>query len=243
MRLTRLSFFVALLIAAVAAWQTAALASRAPSAAERRAILAGLPKDSILHQSCIRYLIRVSTVDSRYALVGYDLPTPLPANCKGFNGSSLMKRGSTSKWRQVVAGSEFDCDGVVPEPVMRDLVKFCQYGESSHFYSPSRNIECALRNHGSVLACVTFNNGISAYLYPGGRVQVRPAPAASFFQRAGKNSIIVPYGSFWNCSGSGCSGAKPFECASLKTGMKCDLLALNGASHGFLIAREGIRTF
>jgi hypothetical protein len=221
----------------------AAFAHRAPTPSERKAIVAGLPKDPTLHQRCVHYSIRVSTVDRRYALVGYLFPNPLPKTCRGFNGESVMTRGANGRWRQIAAGSEFDCDGAVPERVMRDLVKSCTYGESNHFYSPSRNIECVLRNRGAVLACVTFDNHVSAYLSRSGHVKVRPAPAASFFRPAAGTVTVVPYGQYWNCGGAGCSGLKPFECHSLETGMHCDVLDISGPSHGFVIAREGIRTF
>jgi hypothetical protein len=124
---------------------------------------------------------------------------------------------------------------------MRDLAKYCTYGESDHFYSPSGNIECVLRNRGTTLACVTFNNGISAYLYRSGHTQVRPAPPASLFHRV--IGTIVPYGQYWNCGGTACSGLRPFECKSLSIGMRCEVLSLNGPDHGFTIAREGVRTF
>jgi hypothetical protein len=224
----------------VLAFGADAVASRAPTPSERTAIVAGIPRDPVLHQACVRYAVRVSTVDPRYASVAYVLPNPLPTTCKGFNGDSIMRLGSNGHWKEIVSGSEFACDGVVPERVMRDLVKYCTYGESNHFYSPSGNIECVLLSK-TLLACVTFNNGSSAYLSQTGHARVRPAPAASFFQVG--TGIILPYGQYWNCGGAGCSGLNPFNCQSLTAGMKCSVLAINGPSHGFTISRQGVRTF
>ena len=233
---------LALLVAVIGFATDAAQASRAPTPAERAAIIQGLPKNPSLHQSCVRYVIRISTVDPGYAFVGFGFPSPLPRGCKAFNGTSLMRRGLAGHWREVAEGSEFFCDGSVPERVVRDLFGDCRYGDSDHFYSPSRNIECVVRNNGSLLACTTFNNGRSAYLYRSGRVQVHAAPAATFFHQG--SGTVLPYGQYWTCARLDCSTVKPFECESLNSGIKCELLVITGGKgHGFVIARQGVHTF
>lgn len=232
------------LVAALAApVASSAPASRAPTHAERAAILAGLPRDPILHQPCLRYVVRVSTVDPAYAYVAFGFPRRLPPRCKGFNGTSVMERGANGRWKQVVAGSSFYCDGVVPGRVIREFFTNCTYGESDHFYSPSGNIECAARNHGTALACVAFDTGRSAVLSSSGRVQVHAPPPAGFFHRG--SGTVLPYGQFWTCSVAGCPTLRPLECESLRSGMRCDLLVINGGGpdHGFVIASEGVRTF
>lgn len=238
-RLASLALVFGVLVGCAAA---SALAIRRPTHAERRAILAGIPKAPNLHQRCLRYKVRVSTVNPRYAYVAYEFPTPIPHGCATFNGASVMKRRADGRWRQVYAGSLFYCDGAVPGRVIREFFKTCTYGQSSHFYSPSGNLECVFRTHPTALACVAFNSGRSAYLYASGRLRLRGPPPASFFHR--RPGIVLPYGQIWHCArGSSCPSHENFYCESLETGMRCGRTAVFGHEHGFLIARQGIHRF
>jgi hypothetical protein len=237
----RLGLVALVLVALGGSAARTALASRAPGAAERRAILAALPKNPYLHQACLRYKVRVSSVNPKYAYVEFIFPKQLPHGCKAFNGLSVMRHGRDGRWRQVYAGSAFWCDGVVPERVIREFFRNCSFGQSAHFYSPSGNLECVVRGHGAVLACVAFSSGRSAYLSRSGAVRVHAPPAASFFRQG--PGIVLPYGQAWTCTRAGCPSRKPFLCESLKTGMKCYVFRQSGPEHGFLIARRGVSSF
>jgi hypothetical protein len=112
-----------LLLVAAAVAVSPALGARAPSARERTAILAALPADHVYHQRCVRYVVRVSTVDPHYAAVGFRFATPAPP-CSPFDGELLFRRSPT-RWRKLLAGSDWTCGRDAPAPVLRDLFGGC----------------------------------------------------------------------------------------------------------------------
>jgi hypothetical protein len=114
---------VATLVAAVAA--QAAFARRAPTGSERTAIVKALP--AFYHQKCIRYSIRVSTVDTRYAAVSFRFVPPRPSKtCSPFDGGVLMKRIAPGRWKKTGEGSEWPCAKAgAPTPVIKDLFGGC----------------------------------------------------------------------------------------------------------------------
>ncbi len=115
-------FLAALACVLVAA--PAALSWRAPTAAERKAIVAGLP--SFYHQDCIRYRIRVSKVNRRFAAVFFRFVAPSRRGCSPFDGQVLMKRLTAAEWRKVGEGSEWPCrEPGVAKSVIRDLFGGC----------------------------------------------------------------------------------------------------------------------
>jgi len=91
--------------------------------AEYERIVAGLP--AVYHQSCIRYSIRVSTVDRHYAAVFFRFVRSR-APCRPFDGQVLMKRLTAVKWTKIGEGSSWPCRvRGVPTRVVRDLFGGC----------------------------------------------------------------------------------------------------------------------
>src|SRR5262249_49434423 len=100
-----------------------ASAWRKPTVPEDERIVAGLP--AFYHQSCIRYSIRVSTVDRRYAAVLFGFVRSR-APCRPFDGQVLMKRLTAVKWTMISEGSSWPCRvRGVPTRVVRDLFRGC----------------------------------------------------------------------------------------------------------------------
>ena len=110
------ALLVALLVAAVVA--PAALATRAPFPSERAAIIRSLP--AFYHQKCIRYTVKVSTVNTTYAVVTFRVVRPL-TNCKVFDGYVVMRKVAVGRWRKISEGSDWPCKGVVPTRVVKDF--------------------------------------------------------------------------------------------------------------------------
>jgi hypothetical protein len=114
---------VAILVAVVA--PPAASAWRTPTAAERARIVAGLP--AFYHQGCVRFAVRVSSVDSRYAAVSFRL-VRTHGPCSPFDGQVLMRRATAKAavWRKIGEGSSWPCrvPGVTAR-VVRDLFGGC----------------------------------------------------------------------------------------------------------------------
>jgi len=97
-----------------------------PTAAERSAIIAAARAKYFRNgDGCIRYHVRVSRFNRRYASVGY---TPSGREDKGCfigNGVSLVQRLPSGHWREKGAASEaFPCN-FAPAGVIRSLFKVC----------------------------------------------------------------------------------------------------------------------
>jgi hypothetical protein len=75
------------------------------------------------HNSCVQYVVRVSTLDPRFARVRYVFHKPY-TNCDLFNGEDLFMR-SGHGWRRISGGSEpLPCDDVPPD-IVRSLFGIC----------------------------------------------------------------------------------------------------------------------
>jgi hypothetical protein len=101
----------------------AAQAWRAPTLQEYRQVVKGLPAS--YHQSCIRYSVRVSRVDARYAAVFFRFVRG-SGPCRPFDGQVLMKRLTPLRWVKIGEGSSWPCrvPGVSTR-VVRDLFGGC----------------------------------------------------------------------------------------------------------------------
>ena len=100
--------------------------SRAPTAQERAAIVA-LARSEIFHgrDRCVRYRIRVSRLDGRFALVSYGFVRPY-RDCLLGNGESLFEKRPNGDWLHLVDGSEpFFC-GTAPPGVIASLSGICE---------------------------------------------------------------------------------------------------------------------
>jgi hypothetical protein len=98
---------------------------RKPTVPEYNRIVAGLPV--FYHQSCVRYSIRVSTADRRFAAVFFRFVRS-GGPCRPFDGQVLMRRATVTArlWRKIGEGSSWPCvvKGV-PARVVRDLFGAC----------------------------------------------------------------------------------------------------------------------
>jgi hypothetical protein len=113
--------FSAVLIAALL--PPAAYAWRAPTLQEYRRVVGSLPPS--YHQSCIRYSIRVSTVDRHFAAVFFRF-VRRSGPCRPFDGQVLMKRLTPTRWTKIGEGSSWPCRvRGVPTRVVRDLFGGC----------------------------------------------------------------------------------------------------------------------
>ena len=106
----------------------AALAWRKPTLTERARILVALPAS--YHEPCIRYKIRVSSADARFAAVYFSFVTTPGTTCRRFAGQVLMKRKTLTSghWKNVAAGSFWPCKLRFPganKQVMKDLFNGC----------------------------------------------------------------------------------------------------------------------
>jgi len=100
-----------------------AQAWRAPTLQEYRLVVKGLPASD--HQSCIRYSVRVSTIDARYAAVFFRF-VRAPGPCRPFDGQVLMKRVTPIRWTKIGEGSSWPCRVTgVSTRVVRDLFGGC----------------------------------------------------------------------------------------------------------------------
>jgi hypothetical protein len=117
---------IILLFAVVlAAWSApAASAWRAPTLNEKNRIVSALPR--FYHQACIRYSIRVSSVDNRFGAVFFRFVHPTAKGCNPFDGQVLVKRVTTVRWQKIGEGSEWPCriKGVSTR-VIKDLFGSC----------------------------------------------------------------------------------------------------------------------
>jgi hypothetical protein len=96
---------------------------RAPTLQEYRLVVKGLPAS--YHQSCIRYSIRVSTVDRRFAAVFFRFVRG-SGPCRPFDGQVLMKRLTPIRWAKIGEGSAWPCRVTgVPTQVVRELFGGC----------------------------------------------------------------------------------------------------------------------
>ena len=100
---------------------------RAATAKERAAIIEATKAfhtNGFGSGSCVRYHIRVSQIDDRFAVVGYTFVPPY-TNCLLGNGESLMQRKASGRWQVKAEGSDaFDC-GDAPPGVIRSLFSGC----------------------------------------------------------------------------------------------------------------------
>jgi hypothetical protein len=102
------------------------LATR-PATPEERARITATAAPRLGDTSCVRFDIRISRVDERYALVGYRYVPPFTKTCSPANGVTIVSRASGS-WRVVGDGSsEFPCGSGAPG-VMRSLLGTCVFG-------------------------------------------------------------------------------------------------------------------
>ncbi|MGE5275108.1 MAG: hypothetical protein ACM3QU_15265 [Verrucomicrobiota bacterium] len=100
-----------------------ARAWRPPTLQEYRLVVKGLP--AFYHQSCIRYSIRISTVDRRFAAVFFRFVRGR-APCRPFGGQVLMKRLTPTRWVKIGEGSSWPCRVTgVTTGVVRDLFGEC----------------------------------------------------------------------------------------------------------------------
>ena len=100
--------------------------NRPPTASERAAIVAVARSSHFKagQDRCVRYEVRVSKVDDRFASVGYTFVRPY-TNCLLGNGESLMERTASGRWRVKGDGSEpFSCR-YAPPGVIRSLFSGC----------------------------------------------------------------------------------------------------------------------
>lgn len=105
-------------------------AERKPTAAEARAITRALVPPYKLPRKCGLPIIRVSTVDKRWARVDVRFVDPLPPACRKwlFDGSALLRR-TTRGWKNVTFGSDIgssdSCPSLlrqgIPRRVLQDL--------------------------------------------------------------------------------------------------------------------------
>ena len=101
----------------------AAYAWRAPTVQEYRLVVKALPAS--YHQSCIRYSVRISTADHRFAAVFFRFVRGR-APCRPFDGQVLMKRLTALDWAKIGEGSSWPCRlRGVPTRVVRDLFGGC----------------------------------------------------------------------------------------------------------------------
>jgi hypothetical protein len=65
--------------------------------------------------------VRVSTVNTRYAVVNFRFVRPL-GNCKVFDGYVVMRKVTARRWRKILEGSTWPCKGTpVPTRVIKDF--------------------------------------------------------------------------------------------------------------------------
>jgi len=95
------------------------------TAAERRAIVGDASRRIFDgHDRCVRYVIAVSRVDERYALVAYDFRKPY-TDCRLGNAESVDRRTAAGAWRELSeASSRWDCLAA-PPGVIRSLARSC----------------------------------------------------------------------------------------------------------------------
>ena len=102
------------------------LATREATPAERAQITSTV-RPRLGDASCVRFAIRVSSVDDRYALVSYRYVPPFTKTCSPANGVTVVAR-APGTWRVVGEGSsEFPCRWGGPG-VMRSLLGTCVFG-------------------------------------------------------------------------------------------------------------------
>ncbi|MHB8060928.1 MAG: hypothetical protein ACYDHO_08875, partial [Gaiellaceae bacterium] len=100
--------------------------NRPPTASERAAIVAVARSSHFKagQDRCVRYDVRVSRVDDRFASVGYSFVPPY-TNCQPVDGESLMERAASGRWRVKGDGSDpFPCR-FAPPGVIRSLFSGC----------------------------------------------------------------------------------------------------------------------
>ncbi len=104
-------------ITALAVCAPAAVASRAPTAVEKTAIVRGF--QPAFPARCVA--VRVSSVDGRFAVLR--LRTPVSRSCLpvAFDGIAVLRRRSAGHWRILLAASaDADCS-VIARRVLVDL--------------------------------------------------------------------------------------------------------------------------
>lgn len=105
--------------------------------------------------------------------------------------------------------------------------------KSRFFYSPSRNIFCAMGDSNQFRGanCSTFKPIRTAELNVAGRLRIVPCHASSCKDCGCREEApILPYGQQITVS--------RFQCVSLKSGMKCTVVK---TGKGFLISRSGTK--
>ena len=101
-------------------------ASRAATPQERHEVVAAA-RAAVLHgkDRCVRYSIRVSRVDDRFALVSYRFVRPY-RDCLVGNGVSLFERRGNGRWVHLTdASAGFLCD-TAPAGVVTSLEGACE---------------------------------------------------------------------------------------------------------------------
>jgi hypothetical protein len=101
-------------------------ANRAAAPVERDAVVAAARAD-VLHgkDRCVRYSVRISRVDDRFALVSYRFVRPY-RDCLVGNGVSLFERRANRRWLHLTDASDvFLCD-TAPAGVVTSLEGACE---------------------------------------------------------------------------------------------------------------------
>jgi len=102
------------------------LAARRATRAERAGIVAATRAAHFKagQDRCVRYHVRVSEINNRFALVSYSFVRPY-SGCLLGNGVSLMERDANGRWRvKGDAGDAFPCTSG-PPGVIRSLLRDC----------------------------------------------------------------------------------------------------------------------
>jgi hypothetical protein len=102
------------------------LAARRATRAERAGIVAATRAAHFKagQDRCVRYHVRVSEINDRFALVSYSFVRPY-SGCLLGNGVSLMERVANGRWRvKGDAGDAFPCTSG-PPGVIRSLLRDC----------------------------------------------------------------------------------------------------------------------
>ena len=100
--------------------------TRAATRAERDAVVA-VARADVLHgkDRCVRYSVRISRVDDRFALASYRFVRPY-RDCLVGNGVSLFERRANGRWLHLTDASDvFLCD-TAPAGVVTSLEGACE---------------------------------------------------------------------------------------------------------------------
>lgn len=184
---------------------------------------------------------RVSTADSRYAMVGN---APL-ARCGG--GWEVLLVRSSARWFVHGAGSEWYCDDpyrTAPARVLKELLTpaGCVRTQASEdFVTPSNNIACAYRpgpynqtyqrDDAGKLWCYVRSSRTLLSMWDVGATQVVVRRGVSPPEGLRSlNGPVLEYGSAWRTQ-------YWIRCVSRATSLQCT----GGRGAGFVASRDGVR--